>query len=377
MDDALAGFATLCPNITIEASTAPDPETQQTQYETAKLAGTEPDVVITNLFGKSTSWLANGATVDVAPYIEAWGLKSLIDPTALQQWTAPDGRIQGIPFEGFTWPVWYNTAILEEAGVTEVPKTTDELIDVATKVRAAGKAPFAIGGKDWNGNKLFSATIETLVSDEELIAAYTAGDWSNPKIKAGIELFTKLRDAGVFVDNAAGISVDEMVAQFYGGEAAIMFNGSWAYAGTPPELTSDVVLGGFPLPSDAVREKPLWYAAFTATSFWLSPNGEKNLDASRAFITYFYTPEVLGRFVEKAGIFVPVAFDKVEVDKTKLHPFYVQAAELPDSVTNVVLPDAYVPAASASGFERATSLAYTPGTSVDAIVTALQEAWQQ
>ncbi len=376
MKDALAGFAKLCPNITVKTSTAPDPETEQTQYETAKLAGTEPDIVITNLFAKATSWLQNGATVDVAPYVDAWGLKSLIDPVALQEWTARDGRIQAIPFEGFTWPVWYNTAILRKAGVAEIPKTTDELIAAAARIRAAGFQPFATSGKDWNGNKVFSAVIETLVSDDELAAAYSAGDWTNPKIKAGIELFAKLRDAGVFVDNVAGTSYDEMVAQFNGRKAAIMFNGSWGYGGTPADVASDVVLGGFPLPAGAARQKPIWYSAFTATSFWISPNGAKNIDAARAFITYFYRPEVLGDFVEKAGIAVPVPFDKVQVDRTKLNPLYLQATQLPDRVTHAVLPDYYVPAASASGFERATSLAYTPGTSVDAIVKALQEAWQ-
>ena len=375
-NDALEGFAKLCPNITIQETGLPDIAAVQLQYETAKLAGNEPDIVLSNLFAKSTSWLKNGATIDVAPLIDEWGLTSLFNPVALAQWTTSDGRVQAFVYEGFTWPVWYNMSILQKAGISEIPKTTDELIADAAKIRAAGFQPLVVGGKDWSGNKLFSLIIQTMLSDQDAIDLFTNGNWSDPKVRPAIDLFTKLRDAKVFADNVEGLTVENMDADFRGGKAAIVHAGSWGYAALPAAEASNVVLGGFPLPTGAVRDKPVAYADFTDIAFWISPNGAKKLDAARAFITYFYRPEVMGNFVEKAGVLMAVPRDKVEFDESKLNTLYVQAAtDLPDRATTVVLSDRYVPSEFQSAFERATSLAYTPGTSTDAIVQALLQAW--
>lgn len=376
--DAFAGFAKLCPNITVEATGLPDIAAVQLQYETAKLAGNEPDIIFSNLFAKSTSWLKNGATIDVAPLIDQWGLKSLLDPVALGQWTTSDGQVQAFPYEGFTWPVWYNKSILKKAGIGDIPKTTDELIADAAKIRAAGLQPLVVGGKDWSGNKLFSLIIQTMLSDKDAIDLFTNGNWGDPKVRVAIDLFTKLRDAGVFADNVEGLTVDNMDAEFRSGKAAIVHAGSWGYAALPAAEASNVVLGGFPLPTGSVRDKPVAYADFTDIAFWISPNGAKKLDAARAFIAYMYRPEVMGNFVEKAGVLMAVPSDKVEFDKSKLNTLYVQAAtDLPGKATTVVLSDRYVPSAFQSAFERATSLAYIPGTSTDAIVQALLQAWKQ
>lgn len=374
--DALKGFAKLCPNITIQETPLPDIAAVQQQYETAKMAGNEPDIVLSNLFAKSTSWLKNSATIDVAPLIDQWGLKSLFNKVALGQWTTSDGRVQALPYEGFTWPVWYNMSLLKKAGISEIPKTTDELIADAAKIRAAGLQPLVVGGKDWSGNKLFSLIIQTMLSDQDASNLFTNGNWSDPKVRPAIDLFTKLRDAKVFADNVEGLTVDNMDADFRAGKAAIVHAGSWGYAALPAAVASNTVLSGFPLPTGAVRAKPVAYTDFTDVAFWISPNGAKKLDAARAFITYFYRPEVMGNFVQKAGVLMAVPRDKVKFDESKLNTLYVQAStDLPARVTNVVLPDVYVPSQFQSAFERATSLAYTPGTSTDAIIQALGQAW--
>lgn len=363
--------------VTVEVTDAPTPEEAHNRYEQAKLAGDEPDIVLTNLFGKPTAWLDNEATVDVAQYAKDWGLEARLLPEAIEQWKKPDGRLQGFPYEGFSWPVWYNTDLLEKAGVSKVPTTTDELITAAKKLRAAGIQPMATGGKDWSGNKLFSLVLETMVTDKQAIAAYRDGAWDTPQVKAGIELFTQLRDAGVFADQAQGLAVEDQLARFGGGKAAMMHAGSWEYGGDMPVLESgNVELGGFPLPADGVREKPVVYTAYTATGIWISPKGEQKLEGVEKFVKFLYTPEVLGSFVE-TGVHAPVPFDQVKVDESKLPKLYLQAIEkVPDNTATVVLSDTHIPTASQAGFERATSQAFTPGMSVDKIIGALEQAWQ-
>lgn len=378
LQDALAGFAKLCPNITVQPTFAADTASEQTQYETAKLANQEPDVVLASLFAKSVAWLANGATVDVTPYVDSWGLKSIIDPAALAQWTTSDGKVQAFPYEGFTWPVWYNMSILQKAGISEIPKTTDELIADAAKIRAAGFQPLATGGKDWSGTKLFAEVVDTYLNDAETAALYTKGNWDDPKVKAGVDEFVRLRDAKVFSDSTAGFTVDNMDTSFFGGKAAMMDDGSWSYDATPATLLPSVTLGGFPLPAGAARPTPVVYTGYSSDSFWISPNGAQKLAAVQAFITYFYTPKVAGNFVAKGEMVLPLALNTLPVDQGKLNPLYVQAATtVAAATTTVPISDLYVPAAVESAFERATSSAYVPGTSADAIIQALDQAWQQ
>ncbi|SCL36131.1 multiple sugar transport system substrate-binding protein [Micromonospora rhizosphaerae] len=374
----IANFQKANPGVKIEREDAPAPEEAHNRYEQAKLAGNEPDIVITNLFGKPTSWLDNGATVDVAKDAKDWGLESLFLPEALNAWRKPDGRLQGFPWEGFTWPVWYNLDLLNKAGVAKVPTTTDELIDATKKLRAAGIQPIVTGGKDWSGNKLFSLIVESMTTDEQALAAFRDGAWDTPEVKAGIELFTKLRDAGVFTDSAEGLTADQQRSTFGAGKAAIMHGGSWDYgsADIPTAKNANIELGGFPLAPSSTRQKPVIYTDFTATGVWISPKGQDKAATVEKFVKHLYTPESLGLLVE-AGALAPVADDKVKVDKSTLPKLYVQASEKLKATTEVaVLSDVHVPTKSQTGFERATSLAFTPGTSADDIIKALKQAWQ-
>ncbi|WP_460491333.1 ABC transporter substrate-binding protein [Dactylosporangium cerinum] len=119
-------------------------ETIDDQVENAVAAGKSPDLVIVNLFDKTLGWLDTGVTVPADQYVKDWGLADKIKPAALNEWRvggAPAGKLQGLPFSGFSWPLWYNSELLKKAGVDKIPATTDELIAAAAKLRAAGVGP--------------------------------------------------------------------------------------------------------------------------------------------------------------------------------------------------------------------------------------------
>lgn len=343
-------------------------------YETAFLAGEAPDIVFINLVDKSTLWLEQGATIDVTQLMEEWGLKDRVLPAALEEWTNGQGQVQGFPFDGFKWPMWYNTAELRKVGINEVPTTIDGLIDAADKLRDAGSAPIAIGGNDWSGNKLFIQIMASYLTDEAAEPLYRNGNYcANADAKKGIELFVKLRDAGVFVDSVAGIDADQTYSLFYTSKAVGMSAGSWAIAGTPEEMLDDVYLGGFPLPADSVHEKPTAYQGYTSTGMWISPNGEQKLDAVRKFIEFMYKPETVNQFIEQTDM-TPAL--KVEHGPEAVSPLLDQATtQLDERVDYVLLPDLYVPGDVLAELQRATSLAFTDGQSVDQICSALQGAY--
>jgi len=85
-----------------------------TQYNSDLLAGKGADLMIVNLFDGTSAWLENGASVPVDGYIKQWGLDKVIQADALADWSAKtgSGAIQGFPFAGFTWPLWYTRIFL-------------------------------------------------------------------------------------------------------------------------------------------------------------------------------------------------------------------------------------------------------------------------
>ena len=363
------------PNISIKQTITTGTDDTQV-YETSYLAGEEPDIVLINLVSKSTEWLAEGATIDVTQYLQKWGLQDRILAEAVQQWTNSKGQLQGFPFDGFKWPVWYNMSLLAKVGITEAPTTIDALLAAAQKLRAIGSGPITIGGNDWTGNKLFFQIMESYLTNAAAQPLFENGNYcSNSDAVKGIQLFTKLRDAGVFVDSAAGLNSDQMTSLFNTQKAAIMSSGSWAISTTPDDVSKNVYLGGLPIPSDSVWTKPTAYQGYTSTGIWVSPNGAKHIDAVGKFVQFMYQQSTITKFIEQASLTPAVKTDASALQNAS--PLLKQAtSQLDDRVSYVLLPDLYVPGDVLSKLQNATSQAFTSGQTVSQICSALQAAYK-
>nr|WP_062338074.1 extracellular solute-binding protein [Herbidospora sakaeratensis] len=318
------------------------------QVETAVAAGKSPDLVIVNLFDKTVGWLDAGVTVPVDQYVKDWGLEGKIKPEALNEWKAAGG-IQGLPYSGFGWPLWYNTELLAKAGVAAPPKTTDELKDAAKKLRAAGIGPITVGGNDWTGQKLFYQIVQSFTDPATMQKVMREGGYcATPAVLKGIELFTDLRDAEVFVDNVAGLSADDMYASYYSGKAAIMSAGSWAYteskaAGTGIETRT--TLGGFPVPSGSTFTKPTAYQGFTGVGFMITKQGAspEKIDLVKQLVTRFYEDATVGDFVKDSSILPPTTGDFASY---ATDPLLKASLGLDGAVDYAVLPDVWIGSAS-------------------------------
>lgn len=74
-----------------------------------------------------TEWIdAEAETLDVDDFIPA-----LYDP-----YTLVDGRRYGLPFDGDTHVLFYNTEVLARSGITEPPSTWDEYLEQVQKITA-------------------------------------------------------------------------------------------------------------------------------------------------------------------------------------------------------------------------------------------------
>ena len=344
-------------------------------YEAALLGGNEPHLVVINLFDRTTGWLDQGATVDVAPYIDAWGLRDIVDNDAIGEWTTESGAVQGFPYSGFAWPFWFNTSLLSEAGFDGIPTTTDELIAAASALRANGSQPVVVGGSDWSGQKLFMQIAQMYTGPDGIRQLLQGGGFcANPDAMQGIQLFSDLLDAGVFIDDVEGFTADLMNETFYTGGAAMMPAGSWAFAGTPDDLIGHVQVGGFPVPSGSAYSNPTVYQGFTGVGFMISERGETEaIDALEVLITTLYDEEYYGRFAAGSNIVPAVQLEDLSGFTNPLFQTAI-SSDYNDGTDVALLMDVWVPVASNDGVNQAIALAYAAG-SPDDVCSSLDSAY--
>jgi multiple sugar transport system substrate-binding protein len=313
-------------------------------YEAAVLAGKEKDIVILNLTPDTSDWLPNGQVVNVRKYLDNWGLTDKIEPKAIEYWTQGDKGVAGFPFIGFNWPVWYNRDLLTKAGVSEVPKTTDDLIAAAGKLRAAGIQPMALGGAEWPVGNFTYWMIQQYVRPDEAQQLFSKGGFcASPAAVKGLDLFARLRDAGVFIDHAQGHTADQMTTAYFNRKAAMMPSGSWAYSNATPAMAESTTLAGFPVTPDGVYTKPTAFNGYSA-GFFLSKNGAKKIDAVEKLMKFMYSQPVLQSWVADGSQILDVK-PTVLGAVTAKNALVVKGNEVTkEKVDFLFLPDAVIPA---------------------------------
>ena len=372
MKSIIDDFMKANPDIVIDAQVYVDADIPL-KVETSVAAHQEPELVFSGGIGSTMDWVKNGIAAPVNTYIQDWGLGDQFLDSAISQYTDSEGNIIAFPIEGFTWPIWYNTTVFKDAGV-EIPKTTEELIAAAKKIRDAGYGgPMVASGADDMGGYVFQLALQSAMTDEEAKASLGGGDWTIPNAIKGVETFVQLRDAGVFVDGVEGVDYAGAEAKFGEGKTAMCHYGAWAFADPAMLPLNPVVqLGGFPLPEGSPHKLPVYFKAFSAKGIFVTPNGQAKIDAVEKFIKFIFQPEMIARFVEQAGM--NPSIKNVNVDQSKLNALFAQTLELNADV--VMISDAYMPGAVKTDFARITQEAFTPGTTAEKILADLTAAYE-
>jgi multiple sugar transport system substrate-binding protein len=182
-----------------------------------------------------------------------------------------------------------------------------------------------------------------------------------------------LRDAGVFVDNVEGLNAMDMEQAFFTDKAAMMSSGSWVMTHVPDTVAEHVTLGGLPIMPGSPYDKPTTWSDTGGLAFCVTRNGAKNLDAVKKFVQFFYTEPHMASLVEAASITPPFP---VTVDESKLGPIFKQSLTLSDKYQTFLFTDPMFPPSVARGIDMAAAQAFQPGTSVDAILQALDDAYK-
>jgi multiple sugar transport system substrate-binding protein len=192
----------------------------------------------------------------------------------------------------------------------------------------------------------------------------------------GIDLFVKLRNAGVFVNGIEGYTADQMNTAYYTGKAAIMPAGSWAMPGTPPAIAKVTEMGGMPVPAGAYYKKPTAFQAYSAVGLFVGPNGLKKLSLVKQFVQTLYSAEVVAKFVSDVAIVPGTKTPLTAASLANASPLLAQSVTvLPSKVSYALFPDAYV-GAKGTPLTKASALAYGAGVKSAAICKAADAAYK-
>ncbi|MDQ7806464.1 extracellular solute-binding protein [Amycolatopsis sp. A133] len=283
------------PGIKVKKLVAPTADGRTSYAKQLLQSGQFPDVLI---------------AVDSAGFAEAGHLYAWT-PDELKDFQFPEanpvnGKYYQLPANTQTIPpIYYNKKMFADAGIAAPPKTWDELVADAGKLKDKGYAPFTIGGgKDgFPSSMILSGLVGTEVYN-------TTPDWLTQRRRDKVKFadpafrhaFSKLADLAAkgYVDKTS-VSRDYAATEqaFLDGQSAMYPMGNW-FAANADSKKHDFEIGVFDFPTE---DGKLVVPAYTGGGMIVNAQA-KNLDAARKFALGFQLDkDQLDASVKADGLF--------------------------------------------------------------------------
>jgi raffinose/stachyose/melibiose transport system substrate-binding protein len=241
------------PNVDIKVS-AMAHEDMLTKLDAAFQSGDAPDVYMERGGGELADHVEAGLTKDLSD--DAADIISKLGGSTAG-WQV-DGKTYALPFSMGVVGFWYNKSLFQQAGITEAPKTMEELFADFGKLKAKGITPVSVGAGDkWPAAHYWYYTALRECSQDVLTDAVKSLDFSDPCfVKAGDDLKSiidqKPFNAG-FLSTPAQTGPTSASGLLATGKVAMELAGHWE-PGVMQGLTEDKKglgenTGWFPFPA--------------------------------------------------------------------------------------------------------------------------------
>jgi len=208
------------PGTTVEIISLPWNEAFQ-KFATMVSAGDTPDVM-----EMPDTWLSlyanNGMLESLEPYLETWENTKELTPRALELGRTVDNTAYMLPYGFYLRAMFYNRTLLEEAGISEPPKTMDEFMAASEAVsKLPGKYGYCMrgGAGGLNGWMIFGASMagnNSYFTEDGTSTLNTQG-WMQ-----GLQWMVDLYQKGYAPKDSVNWGFNEVVAGFYSGTCAFL-----------------------------------------------------------------------------------------------------------------------------------------------------------
>jgi raffinose/stachyose/melibiose transport system substrate-binding protein len=140
------------------------------------------------------------------------------------------GKLYGIPVSADMWVIYYNKKLFQDAGVTTLPTTIEDLEALAPRFKAKGIIPMVTDGKDaWPLSLTYDVLIERVNGDfsRPQAALDRKAKFTDPDFVEGARQFLKFVQSGLFQDDLMVSDYGASRNLFGQGKAAMYVMGSW------------------------------------------------------------------------------------------------------------------------------------------------------
>ena len=282
-----------------------------------------------------TFW-TDGYLLDFTPYLKAdpaW--KKGFNAQALA-FTNTHGHQWGLCDELSPLDVTWNGQILEQAGVSELPRTWDQLTATFDKIKSAGKQPAS-----WSG--LSCHWFHALVAGQPGgLAALAKNDFGATQIYNAFVALKEFVDNGWLASDEISQGYGQMQASFQQGQIGCFMDGIWtikntvAAPGVSKSIAQNVKFSGVP----ALKGNKVVVENRIATVFGIAKSVEKNphkLNAALTFAKYLFSEPVAAKWAglcwDTMGVNIP---GSAVAKLPKLPSAYLKVTEKPNET--FVLP---------------------------------------
>ncbi|MGU3575521.1 ABC transporter substrate-binding protein [Brucellaceae bacterium C25G] len=263
----------------------------------------QPDI----FFSWSGEWAFNlaraGRSMDLTALLAdnpEWSetiIASQIEPFTM------DGKVYGLPWQMDGKAIFYNKDLWKQAGITEEPKTLDDLMKVCATLKESGQIPLLFGSKaPWAISHYIGTFNERIVPPEVLAADYNraTGDFSHPGYVKALEKFQEL--SSCMNPSPNGIDHEAERNAFISGRGAMSY---LQYAEMGYLKDAKFPYGFFIFPSieggegkqDTLQGAP---------QGWMIAEGSKHKEEAAKFLQFLLSPEMGARLTTQTGIMSPI-----------------------------------------------------------------------
>jgi multiple sugar transport system substrate-binding protein len=290
------------PDIQIESIFAGALDQQLPKVLTSVVGNSPPDIL--SFYPQLTGQFVElGAIVPLEDWLDTLPLKSEVIPNSLDELKL-DGHLWSVPLYTSNIGIFYRTDLFKKAGITETPKTWEELRKVAKKLtidKNGDKQPeqygmlLPLGKGEWT---VFSWFPFLLSAGGEVITN-NHPDLNNPKAISALELWENLmKDGSVTLSPPErGYEEDAFIA----GRVAMQITGPWTYI-----TKSKVDYGVFPIPANVNQA-----TVIGGGNFYVMKTTPEKENAALKFLEFVLSEEFQTEWSMGTG-FLPVNIKSAE-----------------------------------------------------------------
>ncbi|WP_159888238.1 extracellular solute-binding protein [Paenibacillus puerhi] len=335
MRQILDDFTAKHPNIKLEVEGLPT-DGLKTRLRTVAAANDMPDLFVMWPDAMTKEFVGGDLLQPVDEFLNSkpeW--KNNFIDNAFDGYTV-DGKIYSVPMNlAPSSFIYYNQSVFDKHGV-KVPKTWAELQQAVDTFNKNNVIPIALGNKaNWAAQSTIFSTIGDRVTGTEwfLKAVKQEGaKFTDPEFVSALKVLQELGSSKAFQEGFNSIDQNQMRQLYFQGKAAMFIDGGWAMADVvknAPKEVLDVTHVTILPPVEGGKGEAQSTAGVVGTGLGVS----KKLSGAKkdAAMQLFYA--LAGPDGQKATLDSSTLVSyKIEVDKSKAHPLFVELNELMKSV---------------------------------------------